>query len=436
MPKITPDQLPFSEAIDFFKSKTLLPTESWTDIYQEHHSHAAVVAGANTDALVGDIINAVAKAKWAGGGYDEFKAAFPEIAKKHGWAYNGSPGWRSRIIYDTNITQAYNAGRYKQMVAIKHLMPYWKYVHTSIEHPRLQHKAWNGLILSVDDPWWDTHSPQNGWRCKCRVDPMTRLTASREWEKKGKSGPDEAPPIEWEEKTIGKNGPSPRTVMVPKGIDPGFAYNPGKAWLEPHVVPPLPEKLAKLVPDEWPRPKGYKPPPTTAATPFLNHVLIDQAIPAKQAVSDWLAIFGATLSEPSVLIADGRPPLVIGARMFIQSGAPYDPALGDEQFKMILEGKQGRKKYLNLLAMSVLDPDEIWESWETIKKGTQAGSKFLVRHYLKLFVTTDENGKERYMMSVFRKSNDGWSWDGVTTFNSSRDSQFQKMRRGYLYYKK
>jgi hypothetical protein len=53
-----------------------------------------------------------------------------------------------------------------------------------------------------------------------------------------------------------------------------------------------------------------------------------------------------------------------------------------------------------------------------------------------LFVTTDENGKERYMMSVFRRSNDGWSWDGVTTFNSSRDSQFQKMRRGYLYYKK
>lgn len=25
-----------------------------------------------------------------------------------------------------------------------------------------------------------------------------------------------------------------------KGIDVGFAYNPGKAWLEPKTVPPLP----------------------------------------------------------------------------------------------------------------------------------------------------------------------------------------------------
>lgn len=197
-----PANLPFSESIDFFKAKIKLPSSSWTDIWQEQHAHAFVVAGATHDALVEDFYRAVQKAKWAGGGYDEFRTRFQEIATKHGWAYNGTPGWRSRIIYDTNITQAYNAGQYQQMMAVKHLRPYWRFRHTSTEHPRLQHLAWDGLILPADDPWFDSHMPQNGWGCKCRVDSLSRIEASREWEKAGKSGPDEAPPIEMEMRII------------------------------------------------------------------------------------------------------------------------------------------------------------------------------------------------------------------------------------------
>jgi hypothetical protein len=33
--------------------------------------------------------------------------------------------------------------------------------------------------------------------------------------------------VVWEEKIVGANGPSPRIVKVPKGIDPGFEYRPG-----------------------------------------------------------------------------------------------------------------------------------------------------------------------------------------------------------------
>ncbi|MDR1367759.1 MAG: phage head morphogenesis protein, partial [Candidatus Accumulibacter sp.] len=157
----------------------------------------------------------------------------------HGWTYKGAPGWRSRVIYDTNVRQAQNAGRYKQDVALKALRPYWQYVHTSHEHPRLEHQAWDGLILSADDPWWDTHYPENGWHCRCRVDSLSRPLARREWEKSGKDGPDTAPDIEWEEKVVGKKSDHPRVVQVPKGIDPGFAYNPGKAWLVPFSPTPL-----------------------------------------------------------------------------------------------------------------------------------------------------------------------------------------------------
>jgi uncharacterized protein with gpF-like domain len=233
-----PAALPFQEAIDFYKAKIKLPSSGWTDIWQEQHSHAFVVAGATHDDLVSDFYNAIAKAKESGG-YAEFQKAFPEIVQKYGWAHNGAPGWRSKIIYDTNVTQSFNAGREKQMQAVKHLRPYGQYVHTTIEHPRLEHQAWDGLIIPLDDPWWDTHTPQNGWGCKCRKYSLSRVEAERDWTKRGLTGPDEAPPIEMEKRIVGKNGSNPREVWVPKGIDPGFAYNPGKAWLEPQTVPPL-----------------------------------------------------------------------------------------------------------------------------------------------------------------------------------------------------
>lgn len=428
----------FDPAIEFFRNKIRLPTDGWTDIWQEHHSHAAVVAGANHEAILNDLLNAVFQAKWgdSGGGYDEFKQRFPEIAAQHGWSYNGAPGWRSKIIYDTNITQAYNAGRWAQMVALKEFRPYLQYRHTSIEHPRLAHKAWDGLILSADDPWWNTHAPQNGWHCKCRVDSLSRFEAKQMWDKAGKTGPDTAPPIEWEDRVVGKRSGNPRTVRVPKGIDPGFAYNPGKAWLEPHIVPPLPEHLARLVPDDWPRPKGYRPPAAPIATQANKSLLHDDSLSPTIAINEFLSEFKATLTTPAVFLDERiNAAMVIGSSMFTSVGATYSESLGDEQFKMTMEGKGGRKKYMRLFAQTIKDPDEIWQSWETVKKKPEfEGQKILVTHYLKAFVFTDADGAERYMIAVFRKSRLGWY--AVTTFHSSRDSYFEKMRRGFLAYKK
>ncbi len=432
MPAST-DQLPFKQAIDFFKAKVRLPSQGWTDIWEQQHSVAFVVAGAQSDAILTDFYNSLLKAKQDGTGYAAFRDDFDAIVAKHGWAHKGAPGWRSRVIYDTNMTQAYNAGRWQQMWALRELRPYLRYRHTTFDNPRLDHKSWDGKVLPITDAWWRTHMPQNGWGCKCRVDSLSKGEAEADWQARGRTGPDEAPPIEWDEVTVGKNSASPRTVRVPKGIDPGFAYNPGQAYLEPHTVPPLPANLANLVDDAWPWPPGYKPPPAPAAQPVLANMLIDEATPAKQVVADFLDVFDATLDTPSVFIDVLGQALTMGARMFTP-GQPYDAALGDEQFKMTLDGKEGRKKYMLLLAETIIDPQEIWQSWETIRKGPSAGQKYLVRHYLKSFVITDANGKTRHLMAVFRRSALGW--DGVTTFHTSDEEYFNRKRRGFLAYKK
>ncbi len=218
--------LPFQEAIDFFRQKTRIPTQRWTDVMAEAHSRSFMVAGASTDDLLADFQAEIQKALETGSTLAEFRGRFDDIVAKHGWQHTGTPGWRSRIIYETNLSTAYSTGRYAQQSDpdVKDVFPFWTYVHSGSRHPRLNHLSWNGTTLSADDPWWKTHYPPNGWRCGCRVS----ITSRRGLQRMGKSGPDQAPPLEaapWRNPSTGE------TRMVPKGIDPGFDYNPGEAWL-------------------------------------------------------------------------------------------------------------------------------------------------------------------------------------------------------------
>jgi hypothetical protein len=254
--------LPFDEAIDFFKAKTRIPTTHWTDVWRTGHSHGFTVAGATTDALLSDFQDALKRALKDGTTLATFRGDFDRIVAKHGWEYNGTPGWRSKIIYETNLSTAYSAGRYAQLTEPETLaaFPYWRYQHSGSSHPRLQHLAWNGLTLRADDPFWASHYPPNGWRCGCRVVPISDRGLAR----MGKSGPDTAPPIQtraWRNPKTGEEH------HVPVGIDPGFDYNPGLAWQQggraipvkapdlvqilPHgsVEPATPKQIAEFVKD-------------------------------------------------------------------------------------------------------------------------------------------------------------------------------------------
>jgi len=423
----SPARLPFQQAIEFFRQKTQLPTSGWTDIWEQQHSHAFVVAGAAQDALLEDFHNAIRQAQEQGTGYAAFRKQFEEIAAKHGWAYNGSPGWRSKVIYDTNITQAYNAGRYQQMQAVKHLRPYWRYRHTSIEHPRLQHQAWDGLILSADDPWWDTHSPQNGWGCKCRVDSLSRLEASREWEKAGKTGPDEAPPIEWEEKVVGKTGSNPRTVSTPVGIDPGFGHSPGKSWLEPHTVPPLQGYDAVINERDKPWPTSIPRPPLPAPTKVPARVILPPGTPPEEAVTDFLDVFGADLERGAAFTDAAGSTLAITKALFED---------GQGNFKWLGKpDKAERLKYVNLLAMTLIEPDEIW--WDWVKDHAVNGRWRLKRRYLRAFELEESN---EFGVSIFEWGRTGWT--GSTAFmttqksDAQRQAYFSRQRKGRLVFKK
>jgi uncharacterized protein with gpF-like domain len=226
MPEVTPFGVDPLEAIDFLRNKLRVPTKTWTDIWHEMHSAAFVVAGAQSDALIKDFQEAVVRAIAEGRTLADFRGDFDRIVSEHGWSYNGSPGWRSKVIFQTNLRTAYAAGRWEQIQRVKEQRPYLRYVHVdpNLGDPdsRPEHAGWHDTVLPADDPWWLTHFPPNGWGCRCSVQSLNQRDLTRY----GLAVAEAAPPVDMVERVI-NTGEGQRKIMVPKGIDPGFGYRPG-----------------------------------------------------------------------------------------------------------------------------------------------------------------------------------------------------------------
>lgn len=224
MGEVSPGGVPFQEAISYLRNKIDLPTRTWTDLWKGQHARAFVVAGAVKSELVADFHSSVLKAIEEGRTLNDFRKDFDKIVAKHGWSYNGSRKWRSALIYNTNMRMARNAGRWAQIERLKSRRPYVRYVAVKDTRTRPEHLAWHDTVLPVDDAFWRTHAPPNGWNCRCQVQSLSERNLKRH----GHEVSDKAPDIEVEAREV--NTPEGKVkVDVPKGIDTGFDYNVGDA---------------------------------------------------------------------------------------------------------------------------------------------------------------------------------------------------------------
>lgn len=252
MPQARYGSLPFQESIDFFRSKLNIPTERWNDVWRDGHNSGFMIAGALKNDLLNDFRQAVDSAIAEGKSLSWFKSQFKEIRAKHGWDHTGSSSWRSKVIYDTNMRQSYNAGRYEQL---QHFA-YWEYQHGDSRFPRPMHLSWHNLLLPKDDPWWKTHFPQNGWGCKCKVRGRSQQYVDRKGITLNAAPKDGI--WQWTDKVTGESHD------IPKGIDPGFDYAPKKSNVQKQQ-----KKITKQ------KAKPFVPPPRIAPTAFSTLKKVD-----------------------------------------------------------------------------------------------------------------------------------------------------------------
>ncbi|MCB1805776.1 MAG: hypothetical protein KDJ99_11720, partial [Candidatus Competibacteraceae bacterium] len=251
MPTIAPPGLVPADALDYFRAKAMKPAYSWEDVWREEHAAAFTVAKAMQLDVLRTLRAALVRALAEGRTFRDFANQLEPELQKLGWwgtqdvldpltgelisAELGSAR-RLRIIYDANLRAARAAGQWARIQRSKNTHPYLLYqLGPSREH-RLQHTAWHGLLLPVDDPFWQTAMPPNGWGCKCRVRAVTerqyqRLQQngipSRDPENPGQIPVKTAAPAFQMQEYINKR--TGEVLTVPRGIDPGWDYNPGQA---------------------------------------------------------------------------------------------------------------------------------------------------------------------------------------------------------------
>ena len=391
--------LPFAEANDFFRDKINLDTNAWTDLWQGMHSRAFVIAGATRDNVLTDIRAAVDSAITEGTTLEQFRQAFDATVQKHGWPYKGGRGWRTRVIYDTNLRQAYNAGREKQWQA--NPPPYFRYLHGDSQNPRELHLAWHGTLLAADDPWWQTHTPMNGWGCSCKK----RAVYERQLKRLGKTGPDPTPndgTYPWQSKDGSRKG------VIPNGIDPGFDYNPATAaWGQ---------RLSAEAMDKW-RKQGSKQWANLTTTTWQT---LDRPalVPADRAI----AALGPRLKTTQAVEQLLRDILGGDERVFDGKGLPV--LINAESLAAHVDNN--RSQFLSLIPEVIEDPFEVWATFQQ-HKGT--GKIALRQRFIKVVETP-----ERALLMVanaHRGIFEGWTFVPI-----SKRKEINNQRRGILLYRR
>jgi SPP1 gp7 family putative phage head morphogenesis protein len=228
--------LPPEEAIAFLEGKGLRVSFAWQDVWAAENEAAFTVAKMADLDLLAEVKRAVQSALDNGETLQAFKNALIPRMEAAGWwgvqkvvdpqtgkarlAQLGSAR-RLQTIFRTNLSTAYAAGEWAQIEDTAQDAPYLMYDAVDDNLTREQHRAWSGIVLRWDDPWWKTHRPPNGYNCRCSTIQMSQ----RDLKRVGKTGPDKAPPVqrrEWVNKRTGE------VMQIPVGIDPGFDYNPGE----------------------------------------------------------------------------------------------------------------------------------------------------------------------------------------------------------------
>lgn len=213
--------LPFEEAIISLRRKVRIPTRRWTDVMDDQHAAAFVVAGAQRDAVLADFMQSLLKAQEQGTTLAEFRKDFDAIVAKHGWRYKGKRGWRTRTIFNTNMASSQATGRWAQIERVKRWRPYLMYDALMDGRTRLAHAGWNGTIAKVDDPVWERIYPPNGFNYRCTV----RSLSAREVRERGQD-PDNPTKPALQERAVAVT--PELTVSVPNGVQAGFDGNVGR----------------------------------------------------------------------------------------------------------------------------------------------------------------------------------------------------------------
>ena len=191
MPKTGFDfKSPPQDAIRYLEQK--FPKASWayTDLLDNAHDRAFVVAKMVDVDLATTVQRSIIDAMQEGKGYKAWAKDIDKVLAKSGW-YDGqinvdaqgnakkvATGGQHRLetIYRTNVAAAYEAGRQQVIFNDRDDDPFGYVMYSAIMDNRTRptHKALHGKVMEKSDPAWSSISPPNGYNCRCTIVELTQ----------------------------------------------------------------------------------------------------------------------------------------------------------------------------------------------------------------------------------------------------------------------
>lgn len=425
-------RLPPEEAVKYFESKGYKISFDWRQVWQEEHDRVFTVAGVARDDVLFDIRKSLTTALQEGWSREHWAREITPALKKKGWwgseiivdedgkarVYQKGNASRLDLIFRQNVMTAYAAGRWQRQQEAKKERPYLRYSAILDGRTRPAHRALDGLVFPVDDPFWKTFYPPNGFRCRCMVVSLSRREVSPEEVRHGDGAMTERnvelkPDRDTGEvRTVQVGGymldgkPSGRVVYV----DPGFSRNPGAGWETWDAMGALPDIPSGV---------GGKTSGTTPMLPgqltFADYGLLKaKDMPRNGQASPALLPEAKTREEAEEQLAEalkleGDKPRVVET--------PVGPVVLQRTLArhMVQKVRDAREKYAAFVLPTLEAPSEVWLT---------AYADGFRRRYVHFF--QDSN-----MLLIVRINRDGsLFWNGM----KYRDKEIDKTRVGILLY--
>lgn len=354
---VTVEPLVSAEAVQYWKSKAPVSAKELQAMDAAARSRAFAVSGLARMDQIGAVQAAIGKAIEDGETLRDFKARIGDVIKDQGWT--GTKAWRVENIFRTNIQSAYMTGRYQQMQRAAKTRPYWRYSAVMDRRTRPGHRALHGMVYPHDHPFWDQFYPPNGFMCRCTVTTLSARQVKARGLKVQTQIPDR---IKITDPATGME-----TFITPMP-DKGWSTNVGQDWLAGLTPSELEGGLKDLATRALCRSGQFADdpckPPLAGLDPRHVHKIgkndiLAQGLPDEDYVKAFLKAFGLDdLDASKVHALPGGIPVVISKNFFIKNKAS---ATG---WKV---KKEGRERFVKLLARTILDPFEVWETSVLIK---------------------------------------------------------------------
>ena len=161
------ENLPFEEAVDFFKSKVTLPKSEWKELEQKLRFRAFTVARLAECDFIEEARRRILHALEEGETLQDILTDIKDIVKKDGSDFKAGY-WET--VFRTNIQSSYNAGRLMQYR--NNMPPAWELLviqddRTSDICKGIVPLAGNGRALRSDHPFWKEYGfPPYHFNCR------------------------------------------------------------------------------------------------------------------------------------------------------------------------------------------------------------------------------------------------------------------------------